>query len=253
MTEHIIHTYLCWALICTAVVTFLVLSFITAPYGRHYENTGWGPRIPNTLGWVLMELPCVVVFAIVYAQGEQAGTLVPMALFAIWQIHYIHRTFIFPFRLKTKGKYMPVLVISLGIIFNTLNAYLNARFISAFATYDAQWVLGAPFWIGITLFFIGLAINIQSDSILINLRKPGEAGYKIPQGGLYRWVSTPSYFGELLEWLGFAIASWSLSGLAFFVFTAANLIPRAISNHRWYQEKFEEYPTERKRLIPFIF
>ena len=31
-----------------------------------------------------------------------------------------------------------------------------------------------------------------------------------------------------------------LGGLAFCVFTAANLIPRARSNHRWYREKFPD-------------
>jgi protein-S-isoprenylcysteine O-methyltransferase Ste14 len=253
MTEAALHTYLSWGLICTGLVTFIVLFFITAPYGRHYTNQGWGPKIPNRPAWVLMEAPSVIVFAFVYCQGDQASNLAPLALLALWQLHYVHRTFIFPFRLKTSGKHMPALVMLLGMSFNTLNAYLNARWISAFGHYDSQWVLSLPFWIGVILFVIGFVINIQSDSILINLRKPGETGYKIPKGGLYEWVSTPSYLGELLEWLGFAIATWSLSGLAFFIFTAANLIPRAVSNHRWYQENFENYPSKRKRLLPYIF
>ena len=87
----------------------------------------------------------------------------------------------------------------------------------------------------------------------MNLRKPGETGYKIPQGGFYRWVSAPNYFGELLEWLGWAIATWSLAGFSFLVYTAANLGPRAITNHKWYLEKFDDYPEERKALVPFLF
>ena len=32
------------------------------------------------------------------------------------------------------------------------------------------------------MFFVGMAINIHSDHILRNLRRPGESGYKIPKG-----------------------------------------------------------------------
>jgi hypothetical protein len=56
----------------------------------------------------------------------------------------------------------------------------------------------------------------------------------------------------MLEWTGFAVASWSLPGLAFALYTAANLAPRALSHHRWYQEKFPDYPRERRALIPFV-
>jgi 3-oxo-5-alpha-steroid 4-dehydrogenase 1 len=88
--------------------------------------------------------------------------------------------------------------------------------------------------------------------VLRALRKPGETGYAIPYGGLYRWVSCPNYFGELLEWIGFAIAAWTLPALAFAVFTFANLFPRALSHHRWYREKFVDYPADRKAMLPLI-
>ena len=103
------------------------------------------------------------------------------------------------------------------------------------------------------IFLIGFFINNHSDSILINLRGPGETGYKIPRGGLYKYVSCPNYLGEFIEWLGFAIASASLASFAFFIWTLANLLPRAIQNHAWYLEKFEDYPKTRKRVIPFLF
>ncbi|NRB42839.1 MAG: 3-oxo-5-alpha-steroid 4-dehydrogenase, partial [Pseudomonadales bacterium] len=81
---------------------------------------------------------------------------------------------------------------------------------------------------------------------------PGESGYKIPYGGLYHYVSCPHYLGELLQWGGFAVACWSLPALAFFCLTLANLLPRAVSNHRWYHEKFSQYPQERKAMIPYL-
>ena len=69
---------------------------------------------------------------------------------------------------------------------------------------------------------------------------------------MFERVSCPNYFGEILEWLGWAIATWSPAGLAFFVWTVANLTPRAIAHHKWYKDEFENYPDERKALIPFL-
>ena len=105
---------------------------------------------------------------------------------------------------------------------------------------------------GVGVFVLGFVINTHADTVLIKLRKPGETGYKMPRGGLYERVTCPNYLGELIEWVGFAIASWSLPGLAFAVYTAANLVPRALANRRWYRERFPDYPAHRKALIPYV-
>jgi steroid 5-alpha reductase family enzyme len=131
---------------------------------------------------------------------------------------------------------------------------LNGRWVTHFApTYGASWLADPRFLVGAALFLAGFVINIQSDTILMNLRKPGETGYKVPQGGLYRWLSCPNYFGELVEWTGWAIATWSLPGLAFAIWTAANLVPRARTNHQWYREKFPDYPRERRAVLPLLY
>ena len=44
-----------------------------------------------------------------------------------------------------------------------------------------------------------------------------------------------------------------LGGFAFCVFTAANLIPRAPTNHRWYRATFPDYPANRGTIIPGEF
>ena len=98
----------------------------------------------------------------------------------------------------------------------------------------------------------GFIINLKSDHILRNLRKPGDTGYYIPYGGMFKYVSCPNYLGEIMEWFGWALLTWSLVGLIFAVWTAANLIPRAVSYHRWYMKKFDNYPDNRRALIPFI-
>ena len=251
MSEVDLHHSLVIGTLIAAAVTFVSLVLISAPYGRHARD-GWGPTIPSRLGWVVMESPAVVLFCAVYFSGDHRFELVPLVLLAIWQLHYVNRTFVFPFRIRATGKRIPVLMPLLALVFNSVNAYINARWISHIASYDLAWLADPRFAVGVAVFATGWIINVQSDQILLSLRKPGESGYRIPRGGMYRWISCPNYFGEILEWTGFAIATWSLPGLAFAVYTFANLAPRAYQNHRWYKEKFDDYPSSRRALIPFV-
>ena len=106
--------------------------------------------------------------------------------------------------------------------------------------------------ITVAFFFVGWWINYRSDRTLIRLRSSTSTGYSIPHGGLYRWISNPNYLGEIIEWSGWAVASWSLGGLAFATYTVANLAPRALATHRWYRDQFPDYPSTRKALLPFV-
>jgi len=200
-----------------------------------------------------MELPASVGWAAIYLAGRHALQAAPIALFVIWQTHYVNRTFIFPFRIKAEGKKTPVSIVATAVVFNMLNAYVNARWVSELGSYPTSWLYDARFVIGAALFVTGFAINQHADWVLMNLRKPGETGYKIPYGGLYRYITSPNYFGEILEWTGWAIATWSLAGVAFAVYSFANLAPRAATHHRWYHEKFPDYPKERRAIIPFVW
>ena len=78
------------------------------------------------------------------------------------------------------------------------------------------------------------------------------AGYKIPRGGAFEWVSGANYLGEIMEWGGFAAAAWSLPAAAFAIFTLCNIGPRAWQHHQWYRKQFDDYPRHRRALIPFV-
>lgn len=251
MTELQIHGQLVLAMFVLAALSFLSLLFVTAPYGRHLRR-GWGPTLPARTGWILMESPAVLLFACIYSLGEHAADSVPILLLALWQLHYINRTFIYPFRIRAGDSRMPWSIVAMAFLFNCLNAYINARWISHFGAYPDTWANGAVFIGGCALFLVGISVNQLADAVLIRLRKPGEHGYKIPQGGLFRWVSCPNYLGEMVAWVGWAVACWSPAGLAFAVFTIANLAPRALANHRWYRDEFDDYPESRRALIPFL-
>ena len=231
--------------------TFTGLFFITAPYGRHFRR-GWGPHLPNWLGWLLMESISAIGMLVMFLIGSAPRTAATLTFLLMWEAHYIHRSFIYPFMLRDGRKKMPVVITLMAVVFNLGNSYVNGRYLFHFAgdRYTTGWLLDPRFIVGTVLFISGFTINRWADNTLRELRQPGETGYKIPHGGLYRYISCPNYFGEILEWTGWAIATWSLPGLTFAVWTFANLAPRAQANHAWYHEHFSQYPGERKALIP---
>jgi len=253
MTEKFLFFILLWGWMGVAGIIFIFLFFMTAPYGR-YHRSGWGPALDSRLGWILMEVPAALGFGIWYFSGKHSATPTAIIFFCMWEAHYLYRTFVYPFRLRGSRKMIPGLVAGMAFFFNLINSYLNGRHISHFSGgYTTQWIIDPRFIIGVILFLAGFLINHHSDGILRKLRKPGGTEYRIPREGLFRWVSCPNYFGEILEWTGWAIATWSLTGLAFALWTIANLVPRARYHHQWYHQHFNDYPEKRKILIPGLW
>ena len=234
--------------IALAVISFVALCFVVAPYGRH-DRSGWGPTVPARVGWIVMEAPASLLFLALYLLGDHRFEAVPLVLLGGWQLHYVQRAFVYPFLMRS-GARMPVSVVAMAIAFNMLNAYVNARWISEFGSYDTSWLRDPRFLAGVALFLGGFAINLNSDRILRVTAQTGGERVRIPYGGLYRWVSSPNYLGEIVEWTGWAMATWSLAGLSFALYTFANLAPRAVANHGWYQSTFDDYPDSRRALLP---
>lgn len=239
----------------TGIVVFFLLFYVTAPYGRH-RREGWGMEIDNQTGWILMEIVSLAGFWLFFLLGDWKTGLMPYLFLFLWSFHYFYRSVIFPSLFKSK-KTMPLTVMLMAVLFNVFNSYIQGRYLFTFSPaaekYSISWLTTPQFIFGIILFLIGFYIHVNSDTITRKLRKTGENEYKIPRRGLFRWVSNPNYFGEIIQWSGWALLTWSLPGLVFAFWTFANLFPRAVSNHRWYRDTFKEYPEERRIIIPFLF
>jgi hypothetical protein len=236
-----------------SAITFLVLLGRTAPYGRHARG-GWGPVLPPRLAWLLMEAPAAIVIATfavpsLVRDEDAQGWL----LLVLWELHYLQRGFVYPFRIRST-RAVPVSVVAMAVFFNGMNGWLNARGLTTYGPELGRVSLTHPRVLsGAALFLVGLAVNWSADARLLSLPRGADGSYSIPRGGMYELVSCPNYLGELIEWAGFALAAGSLAAISFFVWTAANLVPRALAHHRWYREHFVEYPTRRRALVPFVF
>jgi protein-S-isoprenylcysteine O-methyltransferase Ste14 len=216
-----------------------------APYGRHTSKK-WGISIDNKLGWIIMELPALIVCPAIYFYFKIDFDISIMFIY-LWIIHYFNRTIIFPFRIKTKGKKMPLAIVLSAFFFNIVNGLINGYFLSTIKLNSVSIFLIT----GFLLFVLGLYINISSDNKLIKLRKI-KKGYFVPKGGLFKYISCPNFFGEILEWFGFALMTFNIGSLSFFIWTCCNLIPRSLAHHTWYKNKFNGYPKERKAILPFL-
>jgi len=250
---------------------FLCLLFIKAYYGKFFNKSEDGnciqkllrkifPVIPSRISWIVQECPCVFItifFIIYYYENLNYKNILVISPFLI---HYIHRTFIFPFVIHS-SKNNPLEITLMAFTFCFFNAIMiNRSIFCLIKDYGDEFLLNYIF--GLAIFLLGIYINIHSDYSMIKQRNANQDEnnkYIIPRGFMYELISCPNYFGELTEWLGFFILSNSFSGLVFFISTFANLFPRAIQYHQWYKNKFkEEFATDkdliqRKAIVPFLF
>ncbi len=242
------------AMALMGLVVFVALYFVEAGYGYLF-NPKFGFPLSNKVGWVVMEAPAFVVM-LWWCLKAQSPSTVELVLAGLYLLHYFQRSFIFPLLMRGNSK-MPVGIALMGLAFNSINAFLIGCWLFELApeSYYAGWFGDWRFWTGLVIFFAGMGINLQADYIVRHLRKPGDTRHYIPRGGMFRYVSSANYFGEVVEWCGFAIASWSLTGLLFVWWTFANLAPRSASLYKRYEREFGDEFTKlgRKRIIPFIY
>lgn len=242
------------------VIVFAVLA--PSPYGRFASEKGGGINLNPKLGWWLMEIPATVVFLIFFIWNYQHWNATALVLAAIWLIHYANRGWFFPLSIRVSRDQratFSVQVMSMGMFVTGIHGYLNAEWFTTHSDFltDA-WLTDPRFIIGVIVYVIGFGLLVHSESVVRNLRPRHQnpatgSKYRIPYGGGFRFVTSPQYLGEMIAWTGFSIFTWGLPGVLILVITAGNLIPRAVATHRWYKEKFPDYPANRRALIPFLF
>lgn len=253
MTIHDYHIIL-WIMALMGLVVFISLYFVNAGYGK-FRSSKWGYSIGNRLGWFLMEVPALVAVA-AGSIGMEANWL-QLLFLSLYAIHYFYRSLVFPFLLKGKSR-MPLNIIAMGAMFNSMNAGLLCAGILRFPqeeyTDPMQYVTGWNFWFGLAVFFLGMYTHMRADHTIRNLRRPGDTNHYLPTGGLFDYVTSANYLGELMEWTGFAIMLCNPAAWMFVWWTAANLVPRAHAINRRYRQKFgNETVGKRKRIMPYIY
>lgn len=233
-----------------SVVVFIALLIVQAPYGK-FLRKGWGPAIKSGWAWMIMELPSPFLMTLYFFTAEEKSP-VKVIFLSFWLSHYLYRTFIYAFIQAGKDKPYPLIVAGMAFLFNCMNGFVNGYGIFHLNFYAAEWLFSIQFISGLLLFTAGFYINKRADLEFRKMRMSSPQEYVIPRGWLFNYISSPHYFGEIIEWSGWALMTCSLPGLAFALFTTGNLFPRALASHKWYRNNFSEYPADRKAIIPFV-
>lgn len=252
----VLFTYLLWVMSFLAIVVFICLYFITAGYGQ-FRTKRWGYSIDNRVAWFLMEAPVFFVMLIIWCRAGFPFHLPELILLGLFLVHYFQRSFVFPSLMKGHSR-MPLSIMMIGIIFNVINGIMQGGGLFWFPipayTQGASYLLRWNAIVGIIVFLFGMIVNWHSDYVIRHLRQPGDTRHYLPQAGFYRYVTSANYFGELVEWIGFAIAAANPAAWVFALWTGANLIPRAHAIHRKYHEEFgDEAVGTRRRIIPLVY
>ncbi len=250
-TEHPLFSGLLAGWVLIGLAAFAALFRIRAPYG-HFARAGWGPSLPPRLAWFLMESPGFWIFGAMFAASLPSPP-VPALFAALWLGHYLYRGFIYPTLIRST-RAVPLVVALLAVGFHVATAGLQTwELYRIRPERPLSWLWDVRFVAGLALFAGGFVTVVRADNRLRALRPTRGAQYQVPRGGLFEYVSCPHYLGEIVEWMGWALLTWSWAGLVFAFWTAANLVPRAQALHRWNRAQLPGYPPTRKALIPFVW
>lgn len=239
-------------LVLGGIATIIVSALGFSPsqtYGRYNRSRVW--KIPGSIAWFFQESPAFLLPLLMLLTSACSTSHYNKIVIGLFMFHYFYRSFIYPVAIR-KGKPMPLDTFLAATLFCAVNGFAQGCGVICLSQYPSNYFLNIRFILGVTIFAIGLLINMHSDYSLSRLRKPGETSYKIPTGGLFEFVSCANYFGEITEWWGYALVAKCYVATSFAIFTTLFLSTRAYYHHKYYQEKFKNYPSNRKAVIPFI-
>lgn len=239
-----------------AVVVFISLYFVDAGYGRFY-NRKWGMPVNNKIGWVVMEAPVFVMMIVLWLTSNRVTDVYEAGFSAV-----------FPDSL-----FSAVVCFSVPIAGQWLHSYFggsNGRGFQSAECRDAGRLDFSRFACGLLSGFVALvtAVYHRNSNFLCGNghqsavgqhhpkpTKNGDNKHYLPKERMFKYVTSANYYGELLEWFGFAVLTWSWTGVVFVVWTFANLAPRAAKIHERYKRDFPEEMknSNAKRIIPFIY
>ena len=232
-------------------VSILASQKIKASYGRHFTPSSFLPTVNGKAGWMIMEMISPATMVLVFNTFKSQGPVLSTGriLFLFWLAHYFNRSFYAVIRSPSvKQSRLDIVVFS--AVFNAINAGWIGYDLADLNTQAFE--LSFKTLVGLALFVLGMVTNIRMDYQLQDARQKAGGQYILPDWGLYKYILSPNYASEIVEWTGFALLQGRESAWAFVFWTICNLAPRARSHLLWYKEKFGEKVADRTSIIPYV-
>jgi protein-S-isoprenylcysteine O-methyltransferase Ste14 len=218
----------------TQKLTFVVL---------HLAILGWG-------AWLLLDGGAVGVLSLfgwIATPAEPVRRAVLVVCGLIYWLRLTLGTFIF-MRRRMDGSEVAVVVPWLLVIHTTF-ALLGAT-----ATGSIGWLFG----LGLALYAAGSLINTVSEYQRHRWKQVPAHGGHLYTGGLFRYARHVNYFGDIVLFSGWALATGRLVALVLpaimtvvFVFEHAPRLDRYLAER--YGDEYARWAAETPRLVPFLF
>mmetsp|Transcript_3126 Transcript_3126/g.3968 ORF Transcript_3126/g.3968 Transcript_3126/m.3968 type:complete len:313 (+) Transcript_3126:107-1045(+) len=131
---------------------------------------------------------------------------------------------------ETETKNIPRILWFIGFFF---------FFVASFNQFKCHWILSK-----LRLDDITAGQKIQNNSLRM---------YSIPTGNLFDVISCAHYFWEIILYLSIWLMKQNICTFLVLFWVSYNLSITADKTHQWYHSKFDDYPENRKRLIPLFW
>jgi len=254
-----------WTTANIAIAGMQVLGLSAASGEMQGNNAGYskfadpdaGFKVPSRLGMVLLYSPALVV-SLGYLKTSPNNNGREKVTSGLLAIHFGKRVLESLFLHKYSSTMNGDFLLPIGMSY-ALTAAMFAHQQRAIAAYAGSATDNLMLRAGLVFSAVGQLGNFYHHWLLTQLRPPKSAGggeekkYVIPNDGMFKLVTAPHYFFELVAWLGIACTTQQLNCFLAVGDMLSYLCGRSIATTRWYRNKFPEYPACRKHLIPFIF
>lgn len=234
--------YVAFALITPMLGLSEWRGWSTLKYSKFRSEKGLSSR---TGMFILYFVPVVAHLLTISNYGYE-WTIPQICLSVCVILHFSKRSAESLFLHKYAGPIDPLTVFQIAFF------YSGVSWAAAYFNQFTPSVVDSVFFIGIVFFITGVVGNFVHHKYLADLRRESTA-YFIPQKGLFKWVSCPHYFFEILGWLGMAMVCKQPYMYLTFLAMTFYLMARSLKAQQWYRNQFADYPAERKAMIPFLF
>ena len=239
---------------CFAVQLFMAAALtIGEATGRlrlPYSKFGTGDGVNSRAGLALAYATPIFVYIALWIEGGAPQTPYHLLVLAPFLFHFVRRILEILF---VNSYSRPTPLCALVTI-----ALLYGGVATSCAFFQVH-TLGQPtcspiFILGMLVFAFGEALNAYHHWLLARLRPPGVRTYGVPRGGLFGWVASPHYLGEILSFVGYAMMSDLLPVWGNALVVSASLASRANTTLKWYQREMPlRIPSGWRRLVPFAY
>lgn len=264
-----------WSKGNVAVTALQILGLGGAAGELQGQNAGYSKfadpkaslKVPSRLGMVILYSPALLV-SLGYLRSSSPGANGREKVTSLLlSIHFGKRVLESMFLHRYSGTMNADFLLPIGTSY-ALTAALIAHQQRSVIAYTNASVDAIMLPLGLGLSVVGQLGNLYHHWLLASLRDDkskdvkaehrftlagDDAKYVIPCGGLFKYVTAPHYFFELITWMGIACTTQQLNAFLTVADMLSYLAGRSVATTRWYKTKFPDYPADRKHLIPFIF